>query len=62
MGHLGAYWVNISKATAGLMRINTKRAKMDALKDKIRIWWKRFGWNECETRWTFIDADNTRAG
>ena len=52
MGHLGAYWANISKVTAGLMRINTKRAKMDALKDKIRIWWKRFGWNECETRWT----------
>jgi len=52
MGHSDAYWATAGEVTAGLRRIKTKGAKIDALKDNIRIRWKGFGWKECETRWT----------
>ena len=43
---------NCRISNGGLRRIKTKGAKIDALKDNIRIRWKGFGWKECETRWT----------
>ena len=43
MGHSDAYWATAGEVTAGLRRIKTKGAKIDALKDNIRIRWKGFG-------------------
>ena len=44
--------MSVGEVTAGLKRIKAKGAKIEALKDNIRIGWKGFGWKECGTRWT----------
>ena len=52
MGNSDACWKTVGEVTAGLKRIKTKGARIEALKDNIRIRWKGFGWSECETQWT----------